>query len=202
MTTPAPAARLTADRRPDRRACAASTGDGRLLFALRTLRMFAYGFLAVVLVLYLAAIGLDALAIGLVLTLTLIGDTIISLWLTTHADRIGRRRVLVAGSLLMVGGRRRVRPDELAAAAHPRRHDRRHLTRPATRSARSSPSSRRRSRRRSRTPGGRRPSPGTTSSATSRPRPGRWSPGCSARRSSTAGGRRPTPTAPSSSATR
>jgi MFS family permease len=76
--------------------------DGRLLFAMRTLRMFGYGFLAVVLVLYLAAAGLDPLAIGIVLTLTLIGDTIISLWLTTHADRFGRRRVLVAGAALMV----------------------------------------------------------------------------------------------------
>ena len=64
--------------------------------------MFGYGFLAVVLVLYLDAVGLDALTIGLVLTLTLVGDTVISLWLTTHADRIGRRRVLVAGALLMV----------------------------------------------------------------------------------------------------
>ena len=76
--------------------------DGRALFAMRTLRMFGYGFLAVVLVLYLDAIGLDALTIGIVLTLTLIGDTLISLWLTTHADRLGRRRVLIAGSLLMV----------------------------------------------------------------------------------------------------
>ncbi len=76
--------------------------DGRLLFTMRTLRMFGYGFLAVVLVLYLDALGLDALTIGLVLTLTLVGDTVISLWLTTHADRIGRRRVLVVGALLMV----------------------------------------------------------------------------------------------------
>jgi MFS family permease len=76
--------------------------DGRLLFAMRTLRMFGYGFLAVVLVLYLAAAGLDPLAIGLVLSLTLIGDTLISLWLTTNADRLGRRRVLVAGAGLMV----------------------------------------------------------------------------------------------------
>jgi MFS family permease len=76
--------------------------DGRLLFAMRTLRMFGYGFLAVVLVLYLAAAGLDPLAIGLVLTLTLIGDTIISLWLTTNADRFGRRRTLIAGAALMV----------------------------------------------------------------------------------------------------
>ena len=77
--------------------------DGRLLFTTRVMRMFGYGFLAVVLVLYLAAIGLDPVAIGVVLTLTLVGDTVISLWLTTNADRLGRRRVLVAGSLLMVG---------------------------------------------------------------------------------------------------
>jgi MFS family permease len=78
-------------------------GDGRALFAMRTLRMFGYGFLAVALVLYLDALGLDAWTIGVVLSLTLIGDTLISLWLTTHADRFGRRRVLVAGAILMVG---------------------------------------------------------------------------------------------------
>jgi MFS family permease len=76
--------------------------NGRLLFATRVLRMFGYGFLAVVLVLYLAALGIDAGPIGIILTLTLLGDTVISLWLTTSADRIGRRRVLIAGSLLMV----------------------------------------------------------------------------------------------------
>ena len=76
--------------------------DGRWLFTLRTIRMFGYGFLAVVLVLYLAAAGLEPLAIGAVLTLTLVGDTIVSLWLTTHADRFGRRRVLIASSLLVV----------------------------------------------------------------------------------------------------
>jgi MFS family permease len=77
--------------------------NGRLLFATRVLRMFGYGFLAVVLVLYLAALGIEAALIGVILTVTLLGDTVISLWLTTSADRIGRRRVLVAGSLLMVG---------------------------------------------------------------------------------------------------
>lgn len=75
--------------------------DGRLLFLTRVLRMFAYGFLAVVLVLYLDGLGIDSITIGLILTLTLIGDTVISLWLTTRADRVGRRVVLVAGSLLM-----------------------------------------------------------------------------------------------------
>ncbi len=55
-----------------------------------------------VLVLYLDAMGLDAITVGIVLTLTLIGDTVISLWLTTNADHFGRRRILVGGALLMV----------------------------------------------------------------------------------------------------
>jgi MFS family permease len=76
--------------------------NSRLLFLIRSLRMFAYGFLAVVLVLYLDALGLDPFTIGAILTLTLVGDTLVSLWLTTSADRIGRRRVLLAGCVLMV----------------------------------------------------------------------------------------------------
>ena len=76
--------------------------DVALLFATRILRMFGYGFLAVVLVLYLAAIGLSGGEVGLLLGLALLGDAGISLWLTTHADRIGRRRVLLVGSMLML----------------------------------------------------------------------------------------------------
>jgi MFS family permease len=75
--------------------------DARLLFATRGVRMFGYGLASVVLVLYLAALGLPDPIIGLLLTLTLLGDAAISLWLTTHADRVGRRRVLLAGALLM-----------------------------------------------------------------------------------------------------
>ncbi len=80
---------------------AALSSDGRLLFATRALRMFGYGFLAVVLVLYLTALGFSGGEVGLLLSLTLLGDAAISLWLTTHADRIGRRRVLIAGAGLM-----------------------------------------------------------------------------------------------------
>jgi MFS family permease len=79
----------------------ALTRDGRLLFGTRTLRLFAYGFTSVILVLYLAKIGLSEAEIGALLTLTLIGDTLISLWITTTADRIGRRRMLIVGAGLM-----------------------------------------------------------------------------------------------------
>ncbi len=78
------------------------TRDARLLFATRIARMFGYGLLSVVLVLYLVEIGLDAAAVGAILTLTLLGDAAISLWLTTHADRLGRRRILLTGAVLML----------------------------------------------------------------------------------------------------
>ncbi len=77
-------------------------GDGHRLFATRVVRLFAYGFLSVVLVLYLVEAGLSEARIGLLLTLTLLGDTAVSLWLTTHADRFGRRRTLLAGAALML----------------------------------------------------------------------------------------------------
>ncbi len=77
------------------------TVDGRLLFATRFVRLFAYGALSVVLVLYLVSLGLSETDIGLLLTATLLGDTLVSLYLTTRADRIGRRRMLMIGAALM-----------------------------------------------------------------------------------------------------
>lgn len=76
--------------------------DGRLLFLTRAVRLFAYGFLSVALVFYLKSLGLDNFEIGLLLALTLVGDTIISLYITTRADRLGRRRMLIVGAALML----------------------------------------------------------------------------------------------------
>src|SRR4029077_4985388 len=78
------------------------TADGYILFSTRVIRMFAYGFLSVLLVLYLAQLHLGQASIGLLLSLTLIGDAAISLWMTTSADRVGRRRILIAGAGLML----------------------------------------------------------------------------------------------------
>lgn len=64
--------------------------------------MFAYGLASVVLVLHLSASGFGEARIGLLLTLALLGDTALSLVLTTRADRFGRRRMLVASAALMV----------------------------------------------------------------------------------------------------
>jgi MFS family permease len=79
----------------------ALTRDGWLLFITRFARLFAYGSLSVILVFYLLGLGLTEVQSGLVLTLTLAGDVVVSLLLTTRADRVGRRRMLVIGAILM-----------------------------------------------------------------------------------------------------
>ena len=87
---------------PTLQVLAALDRDGWLLFATRSARMLAYGSLSVVLVLYLSEAGLAEGQIGPLLTLTLLGDTLLTLWLTTSADRLGRRRTLLSGAALMV----------------------------------------------------------------------------------------------------
>src|SRR3954470_10026891 len=77
-------------------------GAARLLFLTRFIRLFAYGALSVVLVFYLRGLGLTDRETGTLLTLALVGDTVISLWLTTRADLFGRRQTLIIGSVLMV----------------------------------------------------------------------------------------------------
>ena len=74
-----------------------------ILFSTRIIRLFCYGFLSVVLALYLSEAGFTEGQIGLLFTLTLVGDAVITLWLTTSADRLGRKRTLILGALLMAG---------------------------------------------------------------------------------------------------
>ncbi|PNW79800.1 hypothetical protein CHLRE_08g367150v5 [Chlamydomonas reinhardtii] len=76
--------------------------DAAVLFLTRTVRMLAYGSTGVVLALFLSAVGLSDREIGSLLTLTLLGDSAISLWVTRHADGLGRRACLAASCLLMV----------------------------------------------------------------------------------------------------
>jgi MFS family permease len=77
------------------------TSDGWLLFATYSLRLAAYAWVAVILGLYLAALGFEASAIGLVFTAAVGGGGVMTASLSWLADRWGRRRVLVIGALLM-----------------------------------------------------------------------------------------------------
>ena len=77
------------------------TADAWILFATRLVRLFAYGSLSLVLVFFLVGVGISAQRVGTLFTMTLAGDVFVSLFLTTRADRAGRRRVLIAGAVLM-----------------------------------------------------------------------------------------------------
>jgi len=87
---------------PEIRALRGLSPDGRVLFGTRVVRLFAYGWIAIILALYLAALGLSEPQIGLVLSLTLAGDAALALWVTSVADRLGRRRMLIASAGLVV----------------------------------------------------------------------------------------------------
>ena len=75
--------------------------DGKLLLAARTLRTFAYGFLSVILAIYLKLVGFEDFYIGLILTATLINSVIFTLIASFYADRIGRRKILILYAALM-----------------------------------------------------------------------------------------------------
>ena len=79
-----------------------SPADTKILCLQRLVRFLAYGSSSLVLVLYLTSLGISEEKIGVFMTLTLLGDVVISLALTVTADAVGRRKMLALGSLLMV----------------------------------------------------------------------------------------------------
>src|SRR5215475_14493990 len=87
---------------PETQALQSLTRDGRLLFSTRAIRLFAFGLVSVILAVYLGLVGFSESQVGILLSLTLAGDAAISLWITTRADRLGRRRMLTVGGGLMI----------------------------------------------------------------------------------------------------
>jgi len=76
--------------------------NGRIVVSARALRSFGFGLNSVALGLYLAGIGLSGAEIGLVFSAAFIGSLGLTLIIALWGDRIGRRRLLMAGSALMV----------------------------------------------------------------------------------------------------
>jgi MFS family permease len=77
------------------------TRDGRLLLAAKMVRTFAYGFLSVILAIYLKLIGFDEVLVGLILTTTLLNSVVFTLVASFYADKIGRRKFLLLYAALM-----------------------------------------------------------------------------------------------------
>jgi MFS family permease len=78
-----------------------SARDAHLLLLQRFVRLLAYGQSTLVLTGYLSVLGFSDFQMGLFMTFTLVGDVAGSSLLTLYADRVGRRKVLLAGSALM-----------------------------------------------------------------------------------------------------
>jgi MFS family permease len=75
--------------------------DGWLLFASCGIRSFAYGFLSIILGLYLDAVGLSTTTIGWIFTAALAGGALMTVIITSVADRFGRKNLLILGAMLM-----------------------------------------------------------------------------------------------------
>src|SRR5436309_5123445 len=73
----------------------------RLILVMRGLRSFAYGLLAVLLGVALAGEGFTSVAIGALITVSLVGDMVGTYMIGLFADTWGRRRALAMLSLLM-----------------------------------------------------------------------------------------------------
>ncbi|KAK7735342.1 hypothetical protein SLS53_007574 [Cytospora paraplurivora] len=80
-----------------------STGrDAWLIIFARFCRMVAYGASSLILALFFNELHVTDSHIGLFLTLTLVGDVVLSLLVSLVADRVGRRRTLQFGATLMM----------------------------------------------------------------------------------------------------
>jgi len=77
--------------------------DGHLILAARAVRTFAYGYLSVILGVYLEGLGLAPWQIGAVLTVTLAGSAALTVIFSVIADTAGRRRMLFISAVLMAG---------------------------------------------------------------------------------------------------
>ncbi|GAA6013743.1 hypothetical protein JCM11491_005083 [Sporobolomyces phaffii] len=81
-----------------------SPRDLQLLIASRFIRLLGFGAVAPILVLFLQEqLGFPEARVGLFLSLTLFGDVALSLLIAWVADRVGRRKVLAIGSMMMAG---------------------------------------------------------------------------------------------------
>jgi MFS family permease len=77
-----------------------SADTGRILAA-RSLRAFGDGYVALLMPVYLFELGFDAFAIGGIVSSTLIGTALLTIWIGFIANRYSRKKLLIAAALLM-----------------------------------------------------------------------------------------------------
>src|SRR2546421_10720731 len=78
-----------------------ASADALRVLAARGVRAFGDGFVALLLPIYLVELGFSALAIGAIVTSTLIGTALLTLWVGWVANRYSRRLLLLGAAVLM-----------------------------------------------------------------------------------------------------
>jgi MFS family permease len=78
-----------------------ASANARRILVARGLRAFGDGYVALLVPIYLLELGFSALAIGAIVTSTLIGTALLTLWVGMIASRHSLRRLLLASALLM-----------------------------------------------------------------------------------------------------
>src|SRR5438876_2556093 len=78
-----------------------TVSDTKRILLARGLRAFGDGFVALLVPIYLIELGFSPLAIGAIVTSTLIGTAVLTLWVGMVANRYSVRRLLLASALLM-----------------------------------------------------------------------------------------------------
>ncbi|MBV8334815.1 MAG: MFS transporter [Alphaproteobacteria bacterium] len=78
-----------------------ATGDAVRILVARGIRAFGDGYVALLLPLYFVDLGFSAFAIGAIVTSTLIGTALLTLWVGWIANRYSRRLLLMAAAVLM-----------------------------------------------------------------------------------------------------
>ena len=76
--------------------------DGKLLLGARVVRTLSYGFLSVILAIYLKLVGFDDILVGIILTATLVNSVFFNLLSSAYADKIGRKNILIIYAALMI----------------------------------------------------------------------------------------------------
>lgn len=75
--------------------------DVYIIILLRMIRLIGFGATSLILALFLKSLGIPEQYIGLFMTLTFIGDLVSSFLLSIITDQIGRKKMLLACSVLM-----------------------------------------------------------------------------------------------------
>lgn len=75
--------------------------DVHWLLAIRFFRMMAFGQVSIILVQFFKALGISESRTGIFMALTLAGDVLISFILTTVADEVGKKKILLWGAFMM-----------------------------------------------------------------------------------------------------